>query len=454
DYVKVYLYLLKMAHYPEPEAPSLEGLARLLDLDAAVVEDALEYWQRRGLISREEGQGFSLLPVSAALIDGGKNASLIEQQTTRFRELNRSLQELFGKRLLTPSDYARVQDWVDGQGVTDEAVLAAARYSIHKARSGLRVSFAFIERVLMDWQGRGLTQARMDALADRAERGEGGAVAVLRQLGETGRSPSVEEDKLYDKWTGEWGFDEAAILAACAQTTSARTPSFAYLDRVLESLHHKGAVTEPKARRQAGRDAALRRLSADVQQALGLVGGVSAPLQELCRQALDEGVEPGALVCAAREAAGRGGSLHALERQVQQLLRQGLTQEEAVRAHYAQRSQLEKGLAQVLDVLGIEGRVPGEFVSAYALWIKEGYTQEVVLLAAARALRANAPLPYMKRVLAAWKEEGLTTPQAILDEQARRAPKDTATGRKMSAALSYAQRTYSREQLDARFTEI
>lgn len=72
---------------------------------------------------------------------------------------------------------------------------------------------------------------------------------VLRRLGQK-NNPTEPQKEMYLKWTAEWKFSHEMVLMAVETTTSARNPSFAYIDAVLREWMEKG-ITDPEALRAA-----------------------------------------------------------------------------------------------------------------------------------------------------------------------------------------------------------
>jgi len=281
DYVKVFLYLLRRSGAGETLSP--DALARHLQLDSAAVEAALSYWVRRDVMSQTpEGYSFRHLTTAALTPQKGENAAL-EAQLAHFKQFNRELQEIFENRILKPEEYQRAQDWTDLPGSGLDLVLWACRYGVARSKSGRKVAFGYIERTLNGWLHDGLSAADARARAEQAQKADSGAVIVLRRLGETTRFPSRDEEILYNKWTGKWGFTPEAVLAACAQTTAARTPSFAYLDRILANLVQTGENVSGKEELKSWFTAKKEKLLeiCQVFDALGLLRRVTPKDQEL-----------------------------------------------------------------------------------------------------------------------------------------------------------------------------
>lgn len=74
---------------------------------------------------------------------------------------------------------------------------------------------------------------------------------VLRKLGQQGY-PTEPQKEMYFKWTAQWKFSHAMVMEAVEETTSARNPSFKYMDAVLKEWQERG-ITTPEALEESKR---------------------------------------------------------------------------------------------------------------------------------------------------------------------------------------------------------
>ena len=63
---------------------------------------------------------------------------------------------------------------------------------------------------------------------------------------------------LYDKWTREWGFTDAAILAALPRLTVTGSPNFTYLDELLDAMRRQQLTGEEQIEADDAQAAAER----------------------------------------------------------------------------------------------------------------------------------------------------------------------------------------------------
>ena len=225
-YVKVYLYGLMCVG-----APVLAGdAASALGMEDKAVEEALIYWQARGLVELMDTDPVTVRYASLSL---GAPAP-----TRESAEFIGSIQGALCGRSLSSSELEKIYDWIDIFGMDEACAVMLARWCAQN--KGPKVSVNYMDAVAKSWANAGaLTAEAAEAyLADYSEL-TSGAQAILKRW-RMGRRPTEDELALYKQWRG-WGFDDAAISAACSEMTGAYKPSFKYLNSILESYRLSGA---------------------------------------------------------------------------------------------------------------------------------------------------------------------------------------------------------------------
>ena len=280
-----------------------------------------------------------------------------------------------------------------------------------------------------------------------------GARRVLSRLGMR-RSPSMDEVDLYLKWTGEWGFEPKAIEAACRETTKG-SPTFGYLDKVLEGVRSRsggGATTGGAMERalEEGREETAR--IRELLQALGVSRAVvDDGMRRLYRGLTASGGHEAALL-AAREVAASG-SAHTLDN-VAALLEawnaRGLTSAEDIEAHLEQVRALNRRLRALMQLAGRRGGCTQANRELLLKWQGEwGLSEALVDFAAECARGVDKPMPYMNRLLESWRKAGALTVEAARAERERfqSAPQGAAAAPvKRVIEQQYEQRTYDPDE--------
>ena len=304
EFVKVYLYGLMQCHHPV-ESASVRTIARDLDMLESRVENAFSYWERLGLVLRISDQP------RVYAYENLKQRELMRAQDDdglyHYRDFNNSLQAQFGAdRLLHPQDFACVYDWIEGLSLPEEVVLMLVSGQI-RAR-GKKFQFKSLDKEARRWAEAGVkTIADAEAMTNESSTRMEGVRQIYKKLGKR-HAVSEPDEALYVKWTNEWGFDQATILAACNETTKG-VPTFGYLDGILSRMRREGLHNASALRKSLEKDADVKALL----RQLGMRG--TAPTDDsrsLLDSFLQSGFEPEVIALACTRVARRGGKLDAL----------------------------------------------------------------------------------------------------------------------------------------------
>ena len=441
-FLRVYLYARMLSLHPEL-GEDLEDMARALNMDTEAVLNAMSYWERQGLARRlsDRPPAYAMLPVRFA----AETADPMEGDYYEYRDFNANLQSLFGPDcLLHPKQYEMANDWLNLLGFTQEAVLKMVEAQLKKSRARKpdpdRV-FTQLDKLAQQWSERGVRTAEDVERALSADEGvRRAASAVAKQLG-LRRAATPEELKLVEKWLGEWAFTQEEILAACAETTKSRTPTMAYLDRVLEGRRRGDGE------RFDGLKAALREM--DIREA-------PTPDQlAWYAERLQEGFEPETVRLAAVQCARkRKLRFDDLRWMVGKWAELGLFRFDAADAYIREQGRLAAGVRALLERCGSDRRPQMGDLEQYARWLAES-SAELIDYAAECARGMQMPMRYIDKLLASWRKSGVETVEAARAERANRA---AAPGTRPSAApnpaLNYEQRTHAESDYDGLFIDL
>ena len=234
-YVKAYLFGLMLAH-----SDSGEDIAAL-HMDAETLGDAFLYWQERGLV-----HVLSRSPLEIEFLNEAHapvaSAHLAVQAPRYGALVGADIEDPLGRQLGV-SELARVYDWIEVFGLGEDAVEALVAHCVETTRRA-NVSIKYMDAVAKAWADAGVKTAE-DAKEhlDGYEKRHGGAAKILKVWGQN-TQPTEPQLELYDKWTRGWGMEPEMILLASRQTASASTPTFQYLNAILEDYRARGLLDQ------------------------------------------------------------------------------------------------------------------------------------------------------------------------------------------------------------------
>ena len=444
DYVKVYLYGLYLCQHPQ-EDMSVSALAQELDMTPAAVEAALRYWERRRLVRRlsDSPPEYAFRTALQAALSG--EASL--EADADFVAFSEDVYALFGeRRKVRPADIALCWEWVQDMNLPQETVMMLLSHMI--ATRGVQFSFRAAQAEAARMGEAGVASAEdAEAYFTHSRAVQDGARAILRQMGKH-RAPSQPEMDLYRKWTDEWGYTPDAILAACDETTKGN-PTFAYLDGILKGIRQRGEQRGAAPRTAAELTDSMQAESAERQAAAAFARAIGSQNADMVRPVylrLVQTYDPAVMQLAAEEIGRAGGGLEQVERALEKLFSLGVRTPEDAKEYFADVHRLNQAILPLFEASGQSGRPTAADRTLYKKWRSWGFSQEMLLLAAAQSRGAARKMPYMDKILESWRAAGVTTP----DQAAAHKP---AAGKQVSAQ-QYSQRQYTEEELEKRITDL
>lgn len=320
DHIKVYLSLLYHCQHTREDI-GLEELASGLDMSLTQVESALRYWERRRLIERlnDDPPRYRLYHLGQRFLTGHS----MEGGDAAYISFNEAVYALFGAdRKVRPAEISAAYEWVSDIGLSQEAVIMLLNYM--KDTRGKNFSFKSAEKMAVDMKEAGvMSPEEAEDFLGHSRAVHDGARAVLRRFNFR-RLPTEDELSLYKKWTGEWGFTPDAILIACAETVKAATPSFGYLNGVLEGIRRRGGSGDAKKiEAHITRESESLTGAREVLNALGL--RTAATTVQKAYEALLTLAPHDMIILAAKEVARRRGRFEDIERQLTAWKSKGIT---------------------------------------------------------------------------------------------------------------------------------
>lgn len=275
EYVKIYLYLLRMAQDPSADF-SIARMAELLKDTEKDVLRALKYWEKQGWLQLDTEADGSLggiriiSPESPAAentaADKGTIApseeakakkAVVRPVTAETMEQLRKdeefsqftfVAETYLGRALTPKDVQLFAYLYDELKFPADLLEYLVEYCV----GGGHRSCRYMETVALGWHQEGLLTVHAVKEAGKAYSKEN--KAVMKAFGINGRMLNEEERSYVDRWVHEYNMPLEVVTEACHATVNAiQKPSFPYTESILADWHKAGVRTkeDAKARRES-----------------------------------------------------------------------------------------------------------------------------------------------------------------------------------------------------------
>ncbi len=448
EYVKIYLYALCLAN--GGEQIDMVELETHLHMPSSMIETGFTYWERLGFFRRKtSGRADtyeiltepSLAPVEAPEKDGKVYA---------YEGYNNMLNTIL-KRTLSAGELQRIYDFTDVFGLPQDVVITMVEYCV--ATRGGTVNVAYLDKVAQSWAEEGIdTREKAQEKIEGYKATSSGARFVMKQMSVTGKAPGKTELDYYNKWTEKWGFTQESILFAMRGIEfSQQGQPFKYLDAILRNLYENGATSSRKINEF---NTARQNRRTNIKEVLETLQYSRMNIQPSHEKFYDEWEQAGyaqpIILLACAQSANNGSrkfeSVDALLREWQEL---DLITEEAIKKHVRRQDTIERRVKLVYDCAGIAkqiGEADKRFYLAYRNDSKMNH--DVLMYAAEISSMANDPMPFMRKVLADWAKNGVTTLEAAMQQNLNRYSGDMKNGKK-----SFENHTYTAEEVERQKAE-
>ena len=449
DFVRVYLFGLMLCYHPS-EDMSVERVAKALDIEVEAVLNAYRYWEREGAVKRisDKPPAYQYINLkSAMMVGGGAGDDLYA-----YREFNNRLQAIFGgERLLHPHEFSKAHEWAEDLRLPTEVILLMVKSYVEKRKS-FRVSFSTLEKVALQWAESGITSvAEAQDMLGRESEVYKAAQSVLKQFN-LRRAPTVDEQNFARIWLEEWGLSADAVINACRETVNASSPSFGYLNKVLENHRTAATAGQMDDRLKAARSerdavkAVLRTLGA--QQSAPTDAQVSAYGQYLAAGFDAEGI---LLIAGRLNVRGRH-TMDDLDGALAKYLKHDLITAQQIN-RYMEAQQAARDYAEhIMEICGLDRMpTPGDIALA-GKW-QAAANAPLVEYAAQCAVGTQTPMRYIDGLLTRWAENGIVDVAAA--QHAKRDKRDQREKpQAVNPALQYEQRPYQAGDFDHLFVDL
>ena len=394
DYIPVYLYGLMLSKTAGCDG-SIESIAEALNIDSDTVINAFRYWERQGIVEKMSDDPptynfVALYPERFKDKDDGVYCN---------REYFRELQSRMPNLVLDGHELRLACEWEDDLHLKQETILFMIDMEIAKRGGKLPTAqtlFKHLNETAMKLAEAGALEldAAREFLALESSYAMT-AKAVCKQFSFR-RNPTVDEIALATKWTDVWKLDINAIVEACAETVKSGNPSFAYLDKILESrisgssddgfeqvkklCTHLGIVTRPTpAQMDAYREfTAMGFEFAAIEQAAVWCGENNRRTFDDIRKKLEAWAKEGAF------------TLQDIEEKA------------------AEQKKYMEIVKRIFESSAVDRKITLSDIKLAKVWTAL-IEPEAVYYAATLAVGSTNPMQYINRIIQDWSAHGVTT---------------------------------------------
>ncbi|MBQ7924108.1 MAG: DnaD domain protein [Clostridia bacterium] len=399
--VKVYLYGLYLCKNSDADF-SLASMAEVLKTPEEKIVAAFAFWEDYDLVEIISRSPFTVqyLPVKSAI--GRPKKVRYEQYGDFNKELQRKLQTV-GK-FVSAGDYLKYMRFLEENPIQPQALLLIVEYCINKQGEAVSPAYIFNKAKKLLKNGCS-TYEQVERELSNFNAHEKDLVQVFAALGGYQKQPDEADYSLYRKWTETLGFTKDGVIAAAKRTKRGSVTS---LDFTLEELYEKGKTDTGEIDAYLSERELLANLTFRIARKLGVkVSNPATYIDEYVEKWFACGYEDSslldiALYCLKTDR----GSFDCMNVIVDKLFANGIVAKEEVKNFLKERTSEWKLFEQIREICG-NVRKSATNVSMIRTWKDWAFNDEMILEAAKRSASSANAIPYMNKILADWKKDGV-----------------------------------------------
>lgn len=441
---KVYLYGLSMCQNPEDLANNINSFAEALNLNVEDVKSAFLYWQEENLVTILNLNPIEVryLPIRAKKFDG----KIFKKE--KYADFNNAIQEVLDGRMITPHEYKEYYLTMESLHIDAGAMLMIAKYCTEQ--KGASVGYAYILTVAKNWAYEGIhTATDVEKKLDQMEELSLKVKDVLTAL-KSKKNPSFEDKELYQKWTKQFGFDDATLIfvAKSMKKGSMDKMAVAVENYAKLKLFGKDEIAEYEKHKDE-----LYNSAKIVCKSLGLFYEsldpvVNTYILKWQQMGYDfDAIKFVAEICFKKYIR----TFDGMDEIISKYYANGLVSLDAIEEYVRGTLSTDKKIKMILEKLGLSRQVTSWDRDFYHTWTYSwNFDEEMIDYAISLSVGKSQPMTYLNKILSNWKEQKIDT----LDKAKEKKDCGQTAKAETSPQSQFTTHSFSAEELNALFDNL
>lgn len=240
DFIKVYIYILFLSKYNTEI--KINDLSKTLSLDFPTVQDAVKYWEEKGIITKTiDGyslanlQEIELSKLYTPKVTSSPEDSLKNSQNQYRAKAIEDINKLFFQGVMSPSWYNDIDFWFTKYEFDEQVMIALFNYC-HDNRALHR---NYIQTVAEGWSKNNIkTFNDLDSYFEKQEKRNVIKKSIAKKLN-LYRNLTAYDEEYIVKWTENYNYGMDVIEIALKKASSNNNIRFEYIDKLLTDWHDK-----------------------------------------------------------------------------------------------------------------------------------------------------------------------------------------------------------------------
>lgn len=407
--VKVYLFALYIVRNGQ-SSYTLEDLAAKLNLSGEEARGYFTYLEEFELVKVLSSDPFEIRILDCDNLTGTPK----KLKPEKYAEFSTEIQSIITGRMISTNEFLDYYYLIEEYGFERNALLMIINYCVNLRGDDIRPQY--IKKVASSFAEEGALTAKK--VEEKLSSYTSSTPALIRIFTACGikRQPDIDDEKLFQKWVGELGFSEEAIVTA-AKTFKAKNTE--KLDRSLNELYRNRKFDVKEIADYAKNRNSVYGAASEIARALGVYMQTADPyVENYVGVWINYGFEAATLKTVADYCFKHGKkSFEDMDLFIKELYGDGLVNDGAVNEKLEEMEAEDASLRMILNRCGLSRKIiPSDriFVQNWRLW---GFSPQMIFRAAELSSGRNNPTAYMNAVLSEWKSKGIFAPEDIPDKK-------------------------------------
>ena len=434
--VKAYLLGLFMCNNAEISDNSLEYFANTLKICEDDVVSLFKYWEDLGLV-----QVLSTNPIEVRYLPiTSSNVGINKFKVDKYTDFNIQVQELFGKRMVMPNEYAEFYNLIERHHFEEKALIAIIKYCVEY--KGFNLSPNYCLTVAKDWEREGIRN--IEQVEEKIQ--ELGIVddqmsLILSAMGSK-RKIQIEDKELLNRWLNSYGFELNVIIFVVKLLKNKKHHfDINSLDEQLTKYYEMKTMSIQEIENYENEKENLFNVAVTINKELGLFyEDLTKEIDTYVVSWLNMGFDLETLKTIADNCFKSSiKTLEGFNNVLNKLFKLGIVNINSYNEYLRDNLAIDEKIKEVLVALNMSRNVNAMDRNFYNIWTNEwGFPHEVILHGASISKDRINAMPYLNKVLANWNSQGFKTLDKVKSFKAE-----------SNSNNSFSHQNYTKEQISS-----
>ena len=405
--VKAYLMGLSKCNSADDEENDLEYFVNALNVCEEDVISLFKYWEEKGLV-----QVLSTNPIEVRYLPVVSSSGQVRKyKVDKYTDFNIQIQELFGKRLVMPNEYAEMYNLIENHHIVEAAIIAVVKYCVDM--KGFNISPNYCLTVIKDWEREGIrTLEQVENKIKDLGIIDDKMSLILSAMG-TKRKVQIEDKDLLNKWLNSFGFDLNVIIYIIKSIKGKkRHIDVNVLDDYLTKYFEMKLMSVQEIENYENEKENMYFIAVAVNKELGIFyEDLTKEIDTYIVPWLNMGFDVETLKLVADNCFKSSiKTLEGFNGIINKLFKLGIVSMESYLQYINDNLAVDVKIKDVLEALKLSRNVNNMDRNFYKVWTMDWeFSQDVILYACELSAGKSNAMQYLNKILSNWNNQGVKT---------------------------------------------